>query len=167
MCLKCCVRSLCWTKRHKAYGQKAENSDEFVASINRLNPSLVIELSATPSNRRSNLLVDISGVDLKAEEMIKLPVQVTSFTNAEWQHTLIQAHAELERLTAEAVSLQQNEGRYIRPIAVVRVERTGGDQRDGEADSRRGCAGIPDAEPGRCRRCRCRAVQRQPGTGRG
>ena len=117
---------------HKAYGQKAENSDEFVASINRLNPSLVIELSATPSNRRSNLLVDISGVDLKAEEMIKLPVQVTSFTNAEWQYTLSEAHAELERLTAEAVSLQQSEGRYIRPIAVVRVERTGGDQRDGE-----------------------------------
>ena len=117
---------------HKAYGQKAENSDEFVASINRLNPSLVIELSATPSNRRSNLLVDISGVDLKAEEMIKLPVQVTSFTNAEWQYTLSEAHAELERLTAEAVSLQQSEGRYIRPIAVVRVERTGSDQRDGE-----------------------------------
>ena len=117
---------------HKAYGQKVENTDEFVASINRLNPSLVIELSATPSNRRSNLLVDISGVDLKAEEMIKLPVQVTSFTNAEWQYTLSEAHAELERLTAEAVSLQQSEGRYIRPIAVVRVERTGGDQRDGE-----------------------------------
>ena len=117
---------------HKAYGQKSENSDEFVASINRLNPSLVIELSATPSNQRSNLLVDISGVDLKAEEMIKLPVQVTSFTNAEWQYTLSEAHAELERLTAEAVSLQQSEGRYIRPIAVVRVERTGGDQRDGE-----------------------------------
>ena len=117
---------------HKAYGQKSESTDEFVASINRLNPSLVIELSATPSNRRSNLLVDISGVDLKAEEMIKLPVQVTSFTNAEWQYTLSEAHAELERLTAEAVSLQQSEGRYIRPIAVVRVERTGGDQRDGE-----------------------------------
>lgn len=117
---------------HKAYGQKSESTDEFVASINRLNPSLVIELSATPSNRRSNLLVDISGVDLKAEEMIKLPVQVTSFTNAEWQHTLSKAHTELERLTAEAVSLQQSEGRYIRPIAVVRVERTGGDQRDGE-----------------------------------
>ena len=114
---------------HKAYGRKAQNSDEFVQSINRLNPSLVIELSATPSSRRSNLLVDISGVDLKLEEMIKLPVQVTSFTNAEWQYTLNEAHAELERLTNEAVSLQQSEGRYVRPIAVVRVERTGNDQR--------------------------------------
>ena len=117
---------------HKAYGQKSENSDEFVQSINHLNPSLVIELSATPNSRRSNLLVDISGVDLKAEEMIKLPVQVTSFRNTEWQYTLGEAHAELERLSNEAVSLQQSEGRYVRPIAVVRVERTGNEQRGGD-----------------------------------
>ena len=32
----------------------------------------------------------------------------------------------------EARSLEHSTGRYIRPIAVVRVERTGNDQRDGE-----------------------------------
>ena len=100
-------------------------------SVNRLNPSLVIELSATPSIAKSNLLVDVSGKDLKAEEMIKLPVQVTSFTNSDWQHTLGRAHAKLEELDNEASSLHNSEGRYIRPIAVVRVERTGIDQRDG------------------------------------
>ena len=113
---------------HKAYGQKSENSAEFVQSINRLNPSLVIELSATPSSRRSNLLVDISGVDLKAEEMIKLPVQVESYTAVEWTNTLQKAYAKLEQLANESVSLQHNEGRYVRPIAVVRVERVGKDQ---------------------------------------
>ena len=117
---------------HKAYGKQRESNEEFVRSVNRLNPSLVIELSATPNCSVSNLLVDISGVDLKAEEMIKLPVRVTSFTSAEWQYTLGQAAEELARLDAEAVSLQMSEGRYIRPIAVVRVERTGRDQRDGE-----------------------------------
>ena len=71
-------------------------------------------------------------MELKNEEMIKLPVQVTSFTNTDWHHTLAQAHDELERLAAETQSLQQSEDRYIRPIAVVRVERTGRDQRDGE-----------------------------------
>ena len=116
---------------HKAYG-KAETAREFVRSINRLNPSLVIELSATPNRSISNLLVDISGVDLKKEEMIKLPVQVESFINAEWQHTLAEAYEELQRLDAESRSLQMSEGRYIRPIAVVRVERTGKEQRDGE-----------------------------------
>ena len=117
---------------HKAYGQQGNASDEFVQSVNRLNPSLVIELSATPNAAKSNLLVDMAGQDLKAEEMIKLPVQVTSFSNTDWHHTLGQAHAKLEELDNEAVSLQNSEGRYIRPIAVVRVERTGKDQRDGE-----------------------------------
>ena len=118
---------------HKAYGKrKKADKEEFVRSINRLDPRLVIELSATPNRGISNLLVDITGVELKNEEMIKLPVQVTSFTNAEWQYTLAQAHEELERLDKEAQSLQHNQGRYIRPIAVVRVERTGKDQRDGE-----------------------------------
>ena len=116
---------------HKAYG-KAEAAREFVRSINRLDPSLVIELSATPNRSISNLLVDISGLDLKNEEMIKLPVRVESFTNAEWQLTLAEAAEELTRLDAEARSLQMSEGRYVRPIAVVRVERTGKAQRDGE-----------------------------------
>ena len=118
---------------HKAYGARnLEANEEFARSVSRLDPGLVIELSATPNRGISNLLVDITGVELKNEEMIKLPVQVTSFTNADWYYTLAQAHDELERLAAEAKSLQMSEGRYIRPIAVVRVERTGRDQRDGE-----------------------------------
>ena len=118
---------------HKAYGARSlEANEEFARSVNRLDPSLVIELSATPNRGISNLLIDITGVELKNEEMIKLPVQVTSFTNADWHYTLAQAHDELERLDTEAKSLQMSEGRYIRPIAVVRVERTGRDQRDGE-----------------------------------
>ena len=116
---------------HKAYG-KAAAEDEFVRSVNRLNPSLVLELSATPNARISNLLVDISGVDLKSEEMVKLPVEVTSFVNTEWQYTLAQAVEQLDKLAAEALSLEAAEGRYVRPIAVVRVERTGAKQRDGE-----------------------------------
>ena len=118
---------------HKAYGSKNTSAnEEFAQSISRLNPRLVIELSATPNRGISNLLVDIDGPDLKKEEMIKLPVQVTSFPNAEWQLTLSQAFEELDRLDAEAKSLESNTGRYIRPIAVVRVERTGRDQIDRE-----------------------------------
>ena len=116
---------------HKAYGKPAA-AQEFVRSINRLDPSLVIELSATPALGVSNLLVDVSGVDLKQEEMIKLPVRVESFTNADWRHVLGEAAEELDRLQADAESLQMSEGRYVRPIAVVRVERTGKAQRDGE-----------------------------------
>ena len=117
---------------HKAYGKTMRVKEEFARSINRLNPQLVIELSATPNPGISNLLVDIEGPDLKKEEMIKLPVQVTSFPNAEWKSTLSEAVEELEKLDTEARNLEHSTGRYIRPIAVVRVERTGKDQRDNE-----------------------------------
>ena len=115
---------------HKAYGH-ANDAREFVQSVNRLDPSMVIELSATPNRNISNLLVDISGEELHKEQMIKLPVQVKSTARdvTEWQYTLSQAHEELQRVDAEAKDLLANEGRYIRPIAVVRVERTGKDQR--------------------------------------
>lgn len=116
---------------HKAYGKRKTSGEEFARSISRLDPSLVIELSATPNSGVSNLLVDIGGVALKSEEMIKLPVQVEAFSNADWRDTLSHAYEELLRLESEAESLRSNEGRYIRPIAVVRVERTGRHQRDG------------------------------------
>ncbi len=117
---------------HKAYGGKREAGEEFARSVSRLDPRMVIELSATPNEGISNLLVDIGGAELKAEEMIKLPVQVESFTGVAWKYVLEQAHDALERLDAEARDLEAREGRYIRPIAVARVERTGANQRDGQ-----------------------------------
>jgi len=113
---------------HKAYGTR--NGKEFASSINRLDPQMVIELSATPNSGISNLLVDIAGPDLKKEEMIKSPVQVSSYSDMKWQDTLREAATELERLDTEARLLESSTDRYIRPIAVVRVERTGKDQQD-------------------------------------
>ena len=127
---------------HKAYGKQVEGTREFVRKVNRLDPSLVIELSATPNSGISNLLVDIGGTELQQEEMIKLPVEVRSYTSGDWssgpvhavdwQFTLERAKERLDELASEAESLKRSGGRYIRPIAVVRVERTGKDQRDGE-----------------------------------
>ena len=116
---------------HKAYGKKLEGARNFANSINRLNPRIVIEFSATPNPQISNLLVDITGVELKAEEMIKMPVQVVSQMKSGWKDTLSAAVEELDRIDNAALALHQQEDRYIRPIAVVRVERTGRDQQDG------------------------------------
>ena len=99
-------------------------------AVNRLNPRIVIELSATPNRRISNLLVDISGVDLKKEAMIKLPVEVTSVGNAGWQRDAVAKPTTSWRIwTRKLARWMASEGRYIRPIAVVRVERTGKEQR--------------------------------------
>ncbi|MCY3574533.1 MAG: DEAD/DEAH box helicase family protein [Chloroflexi bacterium] len=116
---------------HKAYGKKLAGARDFADAINRLNPRLVMEFSATPNQHISNLLVDITGLELKSEEMIKMPVQVVSQMKANWQDTLAAAAEELDKIDQAARSLHQQDNRYIRPIAVVRVERTGRDQRDG------------------------------------
>ena len=94
---------------HKAYGaRKPEANEEFARAVSRLDPSLVIELSATPNRGISNLLVDIPGPELKKAEMIKAPVQVTSYPTADWQNTLSGAAEQLDTLEAEAQSLQNN-----------------------------------------------------------
>ncbi len=116
---------------HKAYGSKVENNREFVKAVNRLNPRFVLELSATPQLGISNILVNISGTALKEEEMIKIPIQLRNFTNSTWKYTLVQAKTERDKLEEAAKKFQQAENRYIRPIAVIRVDRTGKKQRDG------------------------------------
>ena len=110
---------------HKAYGKNDESGREFVKSVNRLNPRFVLELSATPRAGISNILVSISGMELKAEEMIKLPLEIHNFTNSDWRHALAETQKKLNELEKEALSLYMKENRYIRPMALVRAEQTG------------------------------------------
>ena len=128
---------------HKAYGQqKREDKEEFARAVSRLDPRLVLELSATPNEGISNLLVDIPGPDLVEAQMIKSPVQVFSYPDADWKVALSEAKDRLDELDGEAVALGADSGRYIRPIAVVRVERTGKGQRESgyiHADDARDC----------------------------
>ena len=117
---------------HKAYGSPdMVRNKGFVESVNRLNPRFVLELSATPKLGISNILVNVSGLALKEEEMIKLPIQLRNFPNSDWRYTLAQTKVERDRLEEVAKRFQQTEDRYIRPIAVIRVDRTGKNQRDG------------------------------------
>ena len=117
---------------HKAYGsKKAETNRQFVDAVNRLNPRFVLELSATPKRGISNILVNISGVALKDEEMIKLPIQLRNFSNSDWKYTLAKTIAERDELEEAAKQFESTDNRYIRPIAVIRVDRTGKKQRDG------------------------------------
>jgi len=114
---------------HKAYGKREKRNEEFVDAVNRLNPRLVLELSATPRLGKSNILVNVSGTDLHAEEMIKLPIEIRSLGNSDWKHTLAKAKEKRDALEREARKLQARENRHIRPIALVRVQQTGEAQR--------------------------------------
>ena len=117
---------------HKAYGRRStEDNQEFVDTVNKLNPRFVLELSATPKLGISNILVNVSGTDLQKEEMIKLPIELRDFPNSGWKETLEKTKKARDRLEEIAMQAQEVENRYIRPIAVIRVDRTGKNQRDG------------------------------------
>ena len=110
---------------HNAY------SHERRRDLCRFDPRFILELSATPTAGVSNILVDICGLALKNEEMIKLPLNIHTIANADWKYTLARATEQRDALEAQARRLQGEAGRYIRPIMLIRAERVGSDQRDG------------------------------------
>jgi type III restriction enzyme len=114
---------------HKAYSTSA------IKTVYDFNPCFVLELSATPKDRPrdgifSNWLVDVRGIDLDREEMIKLPINVKVRAGDDWQACLQESAERLNQLQQAAETLRANSNRYIRPILLVQVERTGKEQRE-------------------------------------
>jgi type III restriction enzyme len=107
---------------HKAYSKIARET------LEGFNPSIIVELSATPPDE-SNKLVDITGIELNREEMIKFDLHIFNKANPDWKETLLEAHNHLEMLKDKAREFQANTGKYIRPICLIQVERTGKEQR--------------------------------------
>ncbi len=99
------------------------------ATLDGLNPSVIIGLSATP-RRGMNIVSSVSGRELKAEEMIKLDMHLIAPSRSGDWHTMLGAvKCKRDELEKKARKLKQNGGVYIRPIALIQVERTGRDQR--------------------------------------
>jgi type III restriction enzyme len=102
---------------------EAHNSrtDRFFKSLGRLNPSGVIELTATPV-AGNNVLYSVAAAELKAEQMIKLPIVLAEHPDG-WQACL--RDALLTRANLETVA--QKEADYVRPIVLIQAEPKGGD----------------------------------------
>uniref|UniRef100_UPI0040484566 DEAD/DEAH box helicase n=1 Tax=Yoonia sp. TaxID=2212373 RepID=UPI0040484566 len=125
-------------------GQKA-TSDLAHDTLHGFNPIFVLELTATPKDvterrgadprpaRYANLLVEVTGRELHAEDMIKMPLNLDPRQGTDWHGTLTAALGRLNTIQAEATAYGADRGAlgYIRPIMLVQVERTGKDQRDG------------------------------------
>ena len=62
--------------------------------------------------------------------MIKMPMNVAPLPAGEWQTTLKSAWDKLSDLERVARDYEGDGGRYIRPILLVQVERTGAEQAD-------------------------------------
>ena len=118
-------------------------SDLAFSTLYGFNPCFVLELTATPKDvtatggkapkaaRYSNVLVEVKGIELDREGMIKMPMNLDPREGSDWRQTLAVALNRIKALSHAARQLQADTSRYIRPILLLQVERTGSDQRDG------------------------------------
>jgi len=91
-------------------------------TFSRFNPSGVMELTATPDLQKtpSNVLHSVGAGELKAEEMIKLPVVLGTEPN--WQKCLADAIGKRESLHRLAEQEQREGSSYLRPIVLIQAE---------------------------------------------
>ncbi len=96
-------------------------TDRFFKTLGRLNPSCIVEMTATPVPG-NNVLYHVAAQELKAEQMIKLPIVLAEHPEG-WRECLRDAILTRDRLELEA----QKEPDYIRPIALVQAQPKGGE----------------------------------------
>jgi len=100
----------------EAHNAKSELSVEV---LRRVNPRVVIEYTATPA-KNSNVIQSVTAAQLKAEQMIKLPIILTS--HIDWQEAVaasIQTRAKLEQLA-------HDETEPLRPLVLFQAENKNG-----------------------------------------
>ena len=87
--------------------------------LQNFNPSFVLDLTATPK-RGSNIISFVDARQLKAENMVKLPVIV--YNRKSQEDVFISAVSLRRKLELEAVQGQKNGGKYIRPIVLFQAQ---------------------------------------------
>ena len=102
-------------------------SELSIEMIERTNPSMVLELTATPKDK-SNIISYVSAIELKNEEMIKLPVFLYKLKNA--KDVIMNAIRLQSNLESEAKILKSEAGKYIRPIVLFQAEGKFDDKRE-------------------------------------
>lgn len=117
---------------HRMFTSRAKET------LDNLNPAFILGLSATPPARivhgqkmyECNILESVSGRALNDEEMIKLDLHLIPPTsNSNWRDVVSNIKTKRDELEKVAGEYEQNKGSYIRPIALIQVDRVGKDQR--------------------------------------
>ena len=103
----------------EAHNSRTELAFDMLA---RFRPSGVMELTATPDLTRtpSNVLHSVSAAELKAEEMIKLPVVLETEPN--WQQCLADAIGRRDALHKLADEERRAGAPYLRPLVLIQSE---------------------------------------------
>lgn len=94
-------------------------SDLSVDMLRNLNPSFILDLTATP-RKNSNIISFVDALALKKEHMVKLPVIVYNHND---RTEVINSALQLQRnLELQAKQEQKAGGRYIRPIVLFQAQ---------------------------------------------
>ena len=94
-------------------------SDLSVEMLNNLNPSFVLDLTATP-RKNSNIISYVNARELKTENMVKLPVIVYNRTSR--KSVIMDAIQLRNTLEQQAIAEEQAGGQYIRPIVLFQAQ---------------------------------------------
>lgn len=99
------------------------------ATLAKVAPSCILEFTATPNTRHnpgrgdyaSNVLHRVSAAELKAADMIKMPIRVATRKASEGAELLIEAVALRDDLERIADAEAQETGEYLRPILLIQA----------------------------------------------
>jgi type III restriction enzyme len=119
--VKYSIANWLWLNHPLVIVDEAHNNktDRFFKTLSRINPSAVIEFTATPIDG-NNVIHSVSAQELKAEQMIKLPIVLAEHTSG-WEEALNDGILTRDRL--EIIS--QRESDYIRPVALIQAQQKG------------------------------------------
>ena len=94
-------------------------ADLRVELLNNLSPRFILELTATPRDN-SNIISFVDAMQLKRENMVKLPVIVENRNTP--KDVLVNAIRMRNRLEQHALEMEKQGGRYIRPIVLFQAQ---------------------------------------------
>ncbi|MBL7930914.1 MAG: DEAD/DEAH box helicase family protein, partial [Bacteroidia bacterium] len=94
-------------------------SDLSVDMLRDLNPSFILDLTATP-RKNSNIISFVDALELKRESMVKLPVIV--FNHSDKTEVVASALQLRNKLEVQAVEEENKGGKYIRPIILFQAQ---------------------------------------------
>ncbi len=99
-------------------------TDKSFTALQRLNPSFILELTATPIAHKTNVLYHVSAQELAAEDMIKLPIVLAEHPEG-WPQAVLGAVQTQAALEAEALKDEAAGQGYVRPIVLFQAQNEG------------------------------------------
>ena len=96
-------------------------TDKSFTALKRLNPSAILELTATPIPAKTNVLYHVSAQELAAESMIKLPIALAEHPLG-WQQAVFAAVQNQRGLEGEALKDEAAGFGYVRPIVLFQAQ---------------------------------------------